>query len=161
MKFEKVSYQEFKKYTNGHMHCGADEYDHIIMPARKTSGSAGYDICSPVNITIPGGCSRTIPTGLKVEIDEGWCMFMFIRSSKAFDKGLELQTGVSVIDSDYFGSKKNEGHIVIGVRNTSTRPILIAAGEAIVQGVFAIYGKTVDDNATGKRTGGIGSTDEK
>lgn len=161
MKFEKVSYKEFKRHTDSTMHCGADEYDGITMPARSTAGSAGYDIASPVNITIPGGCDRVIPTGLKVQIDEGWAMFLFIRSSMAIKKGLVLQTGVSVIDSDYYNSADNEGHIIIGVRNTSTRPILITAGERIVQGVFIIYGKTVDDNATGQRSGGIGSTDEK
>ena len=99
-----------------------------------------------------------IPTGLKAQIDEGWAMFLFIRSSMAIKKGLVLQTGVSVIDSDYYDSEDNEGHILIGVRNTSTRPILIAAGERIVQGVFTIYGKTEDDDAMGQRSGGIGST---
>lgn len=158
MKFEKVSFREFKKHTNSYMHCGADEYDEIEMPKRSTAGSAGYDIASPVNITIPGGCDRVIPTGLKVQIDEGWAMFLFIRSSMAFRKGLVLQTGVSVIDSDYYNSADNEGHILIGVRNTSTRPILITAGERIAQGVLTIYGKTEDDDATGQRSGGIGST---
>lgn len=158
MKFEKVSFKEFKRHTSANMHCGADEYDQIILPVRSTSGSAGYDIACPVNITIPGGCSRTIPTGLKVQIEEEWCMLLFVRSSAAIKKGLELQTGVSVIDSDYFDNPDNEGHIFIGVRNTSTRPILITAGERIAQGVFVIYGKTVDDMAAGQRSGGIGST---
>lgn len=158
MKFEKVSYKEFKKHTNSYMHCGADEYDDIRIPERSTSGSAGYDIASPVNITIPGGCSRVIPTGLKVKIDKEWCMLLFVRSSLAIKKGIELQTGVSVIDSDYYNNEDNEGHIFIAVRNTSTRPVLITAEERIAQGVFVEYGKTIDDNAQGQRTGGIGST---
>lgn len=161
MKFEKVSYKEFKKHTDSNMHCGADEYDNIALPERSTAGSAGYDICSPVNITIPAGCKRTIPSGLKVQIDEGWCMQLFIRSSMAIKKQLELQTSVSIIDSDYCGNPDNEGHIMIPVRNESHRPILITAGERIAQGVFVIYGKTVDDNAAGQRSGGIGSTNEK
>lgn len=161
MKFEKVSYKEFKKHTDSAMHCGADEYDGIVMPARSTAGSAGYDICSPVDITIPGGCKRVIPSGLKVQLDEGWCMQMFIRSSLAIKKQLELQTSVSIIDSDYYDNPSNEGHIMIPVRNESSRPILITAGERIAQGVFVIYGKTVDDAAEGQRSGGIGSTDEK
>lgn len=161
MKFEKVSYKEFKKHTDSTMHCGADEYDNIIMPARSTAGSAGYDICSPVDVTIPGGCKRVIPSGLKVKIDDGWMMQLFIRSSLAIKKQLELQTSVSIIDSDYYGNPDNEGHIMIPVRNESHRPILITAGERIAQGVFVIYGKTVDDDATGQRSGGIGSTDEK
>ena len=160
MKFEKVSFKEFKKHTDSAMHCGADEYDNIIMPERKTKGSAGYDIASPVNITIPGGCKRIIPSGIKVQIDDGWSMELMIRSHMGIDKDLELATGVSLIDSDYYDNEKNEGHIMIPLRNKSTRPVFIAAGERIVQGVFRPYGITENDDASGKRTGGIGSTDE-
>lgn len=161
MKFEKVTYREFKRHTDSNMHCGADEYDNIIMPERKTKGSAGYDIASPVNITIPGGCKRIIPSGIKVQIDDGWSMELMIRSHMGIDKDLELATGVSLIDSDYYDNEKNEGHIMIPLRNKSTRPVFIAAGERIVQGVFRLYGITEDDDASGKRTGGIGSTDEQ
>lgn len=161
MKFEKVSYKEFKKHTDSAMHCGADEYDNIVMPARSTAGSAGYDICSPVDITIPGGCKRVIPAGLKVQIDDGWAMQLFIRSSLAIKKELELQTSVSIIDSDYYNNPTNEGHIMIPVKNESHRPILITAGERIAQGVFVRYGLTDDDVVTRKRTGGIGSTGDK
>lgn len=161
MKFEKVTYREFKRHTDSNMHCGADEYDNISMPERKTKGSAGYDIASPVNITIPGGCKRIIPSGLKVQIDDGWSMDLMIRSHMGIDKDLELATGVSLIDSDYYDNEKNEGHIMIPLRNKSTCPVFIAAGERIVQGVFRPYGITENDDASGKRTGGIGSTDEK
>ena len=161
MKFEKVSYKEFKKHTDSAMHCGADEYDNIMMPQRQTKGSAGYDIASPVNITIPGGCKRIIPSGLKVRIDPEWCMELLIRSHMGINKDIELITGTSLIDSDYYNNDKNEGHIMIPLRNKSTRPVFIAAGERIVQGLFTIYGITEDDNAKGQRSGGIGSTDEK
>ena len=161
MRFEKVSFREFKKHTSSVMHCGADEYDAIHLPARSTAGSAGYDIESPVNVTIPGNCARVIPTGLKVHMEEAWAMLLFIRSSLAIKKGIELQTGVSVIDSDYYNNPDNEGHIFIAVRNISSRPVLVTAGERIAQGVFVIFGKTVDDNAVGQRSGGIGSTDEE
>ncbi len=161
MKFEKVSFKEFKSHANSNMKCNADEYDNIVMPKRSTAGSAGYDIASPVNITVPAGCKRVIPTGLKVEIDPGYTMLMFVRSSLALHHEIELQTSVSVIDSDYYGNEKNEGHIMIPVKNESARPVYIAAGERIAQGVFVPYGKTADDTATEKRVGGIGSTGEK
>lgn len=161
MRFEKVSYKEFKKHTDSTMHCGADEYDAIVMPERKTKGSAGYDIASPVNITIPAGCKRTIPTGLKVQMDDGYFMDLHIRSSLAIKKQIELQTSVSVIDSDYYGNEANEGHIMIPVKNESGRPVFISAGERVAQGVFVRYGVCEDDKATETRTGGIGSTGDK
>ena len=161
MKFEKVSYKEFKKHTDANMHCGADEYDEIRIPQRATSGSAGYDISSPVNITIPAGCKRVIPTGLKVRMEPGWTMQMYIRSSLAIKKQLELQTSVSVIDADYYGNENNEGHICVPVKNESRVPIFIAAGERIAQGVFIQHGITDDDQAKGIRRGGIGSTGDR
>lgn len=161
MKFEKVTFKEFKKHTESNMHCGADEYDSIVMPARSTAGSAGYDIASPVNITIPGRCKRVIPSGLKVQIDEGYCMQLFIRSSLAMKKEIELQTAVSIIDADYYGNEANEGHVMIPVRNESALPVTIAAGDRIAQGVFVPFGKTDDDSASATRTGGVGSTGDR
>ena len=161
MKFEKVSFKEFKAHANSNMKCNADEYDNIVMPKRSTAGSAGYDIASPVNITIPAGCERTIPTGLKVQIDAGYCMELYIRSSLAIKKNLGLVTGVSVIDSDYYDNEKNEGHIMMPVRNKGARPVFIAAGDRIAQGKFSPYALCDDDKATEKRVGGIGSTGEK
>lgn len=160
LKFEKVSFKEFEKYTDSNMHCGADEYDKIGMPARGTVGSAGYDIASPVNITIPGKCKRVIPTGLKIQMDDGYCMQLFIRSSLSIKKQIELQTSVSIIDSDYYNNEDNEGHVMIPVKNESSVPVFIAAGERIAQGVFVKYGVTVDDAPGGHRHGGIGSTNE-
>lgn len=161
MKFEKVSFKEFKSKTDSNMHCGADEYEEIKLPVRSTEGSAGYDIASPVNITIPGGCKRVIPTGLKVKIDPGYTMLLFVRSSLAIKKEIELQTSVSVIDSDYYDNDANEGHVMIPVRNESARPVFVSAGERIAQGVFVPYGVTEGDAAHEKRKGGIGSTGDK
>lgn len=160
MKFEKVSFDEFKKYTDGHMRCGKEEYEKIPLPARSTFGSAGYDISSPVNITIPAGCKRVIPTGLKISMDSKHCLFLFIRSSLAIKKQIELVTSVSVIDSDYYGNESNEGHIMLPVKNESSLPVFIAAGERVAQGVLVRYDVTVDDDPQGTRKGGIGSTDE-
>lgn len=162
MKFEKVSYKEFKKHTSANMHCGADEYDGIQIPQRSTEGSAGYDIASPVNITIPGKCKRVIPTGLKISMDKDYAMLLFIRSSLAIHKEIELQTSVSVIDADYYENEKNEGHVMIPVKNESNRPVFISAGERVAQGVFIAFGKTEDDHpVTRIRRGGIGSTGVK
>ena len=68
-----------------------------------------------------------------------------------------LNNTVGVIDSDYQYAE-NEGHIMFAVRNYGDHVQEIAAGERFAQGVFVKYLITDDDNATAKRSGGIGST---
>lgn len=156
MKFEKVSRAEFEKSCRY-----ADErmmYDNIQLPRRSTKGSAGYDIFAPIGIEIEPNETVVIPTGLKVQIDEGYVMLIFIRSSYGITKGLELPTGVAVIDSDYYNNPDNEGHFFLAFRNTTKRHISLNPNQRIAQGVFVKYGITDDDNAEGFRNGGIGST---
>ena len=60
-------------------------YDNIKLPVRKTKYSAGYDICTPIDITIPAGERRVIPTGIKAVFREdemeAWHLQMYVRSS--------------------------------------------------------------------------------
>ena len=54
----------------------------------------------------------------------------------------------------------NEGHIFIKITNdTNTgKTVSLKQGDAFAQGIFVQYGITVDDDATGIRNGGFGST---
>lgn len=47
---------------------------------------------------------------------------------------------------------------MLKMTNESDKYIHINPGDKIAQGIFLPYGITTDDNATGKRTGGFGST---
>lgn len=69
---------------------------------------------------------------------------------------------VGIIDSDYYDSD-NEGHIFIKVTNDSKRPwknLNVLRGEGFAQGIFVEYGITIDDEVSGVRNGGFGSTTE-
>lgn len=61
---------------------------------------------------------------------------------------------------DYFNNEDNEGHILVGLYNTTDKEISIKKGERIAQGIFEAYIVTEDDAEQEKevRTGGIGST---
>ena len=59
---------------------------------------------------------------------------------------------VGVIDADY------KDQILICYRNTGDEPFFIKRGDRIAQGVFVKFLKTDDDNASGERNGGVGST---
>ena len=75
-KFEKVSFEQFKKDVKEHFgntiykfqtEEGIREaYDNIKLPVRATKGSAGYDFKCPCNIILHKGQSFVIPTGIRV-----------------------------------------------------------------------------------------------
>lgn len=134
-------------------------YDSIELPTRATVGSAGHDFHMPFKITIPIEEAVKIPTGIRCNIDNGWVLNLYPRSSHGFKYGVHLANSVGVVDSDYYNSD-NEGHIFVKLLNDSAiaRPVTIAAGEAFCQGIFLPFGITYDDNTTGIRNGGFGST---
>ena len=45
-------------------------YEEIVLPRRATAGSAGYDFFTPADFTLAHGESVTIPTGIRVEMQE-------------------------------------------------------------------------------------------
>lgn len=167
MKFEKVSFEAFKNdmmtyrpmnYMEGHI---KEAYDNIVIPVRKTKYSAGYDICTPIDIALPSGQRRVIPTGIKAVFEddemESWHLQMYVRSSVGIKDGVVLTNGTGVIDSDYFKGE-NDGDMMLALMNTSERLVKYKVGDRICQAVFVLHGLTSDDAATGDRTGGIGST---
>lgn len=156
----------------------------IIMPRRATSCSAGYDICAGLSITIPSiwrAISQInmprdlvykkdwlaqfvkptlVPTGIKVRMPRDNALFLYNRSSNPLKRGLVLANGVGVIDADYYNNPSNEGEIFGSFYNFSPSDYTIHAGNAIMQGIFKDYLLAANDNATGSRTGGFGSTDK-
>ena len=130
----------------------------IPLPRRATVGSAGYDFVSPVEVTVPAGGSALIPTGIRAEMEPGWVLMLFPRSSLGFRHALRLSNTVGVIDSDY-AFAKNEGHIMVKLRNPLDEPVTIGRGERFCQGVFLPYGTAEEDESElGERSGGMGST---
>ena len=122
------------------------------LPRRATKYSAGYDFYAAVSAEIKPGEKYVIPTNTAVEMDEDDVLLIFPRSSYAIKFGLDLVNSVGVIDADY------KDQIFICYRNTGDEPFFIKRGDRIAQGVFDKFLKTDDDNASGERNGGVGST---
>ena len=161
--FEKVSIDNFVKSWTDEFSTDSitaeNIYNGIALPKRATSGSAGYDIYSPVDFVIKPGETVKIPTGIRCRIDDGWVLKIYPRSGLGFKYRLQLNNTVGIIDSDYYYSD-NEGHIFIKITNDSNenKTVEIKAGTGFAQGIFVEYGITVDDDAAGIRNGGFGST---
>lgn len=155
-KFFKVSEEQWNEDSKK-LGCKA-KYEDIVLPIRKTAGSAGYDLIMSKGLTIPPKTTITIPTGIRCSINSDYVLLFFPRSSLGFKYGMRIVNTVPVIDSDYFNAE-NEGHILIRVENPSDKEIVIKPGDGLCQGIFLPFGITTDDAADGVRTGGIGSTD--
>ena len=137
----------------------------INLPKRSTKHSAGYDVEAAEDIVIPvfeNGCKPTlVHTGLKAYCqDDEWYM-LANRSSHPGKKKLVLANGIGIIDADYYGNPDNDGEFMFAYYNIGTEPLEIKKGDIIGQVVFQKFLITDDDNATGKRTGGFGSTDRR
>ena len=166
-KFEKVSPQRFvndwiSTFPQQTIEQAVLAYEHIQLPRRATSGSAGYDFFAPVGFELPAGSSIKIPTGVRAIMEDGCVLTLYPRSGLGFKFRFQLDNTVGVIDSDYAHSD-NEGHIFMRMTNDNRegKGLRVPAGTAFAQGVFLPYGVTVDDDAAELRTGGFGSTDRK
>jgi len=133
-------------------------YDELALPTRATAGSAGYDFDAPFDFEIEAGQSIKIPTGIRVNMRDGWFLAIVPRSGLGFKYKLRLANTVGIIDQDYYYSD-NEGHIFIKLCNEGDKTVSIRSGDGIVQGIFLPYGLCDYDDVTSIRNGGFGSTD--
>ena len=163
-KFEKVSYEQFKKDWGDTFNASDEEiirkiYDGIKLPKRATVGSAGYDFFAPIGLKIKPGKTVKVPTGIRCRIDNDWVLKCYPRSGLGFKFRLQLNNTVGIIDSDYYYSD-NEGHIFAKITNDTNegKTVEIPAGTGFMQGIFMEYGITVDDEVEEIRNGGFGST---
>ncbi|MFV0379429.1 MAG: deoxyuridine 5'-triphosphate nucleotidohydrolase [Anaerorhabdus sp.] len=163
-KFEKISFEQFKKdWDNTLDNRDIKEiYDKIKLPVRATQGSAGYDFFLPCDLNLDTQKSIKIPTGIRVKIDNSYCLQVYPRSSLGFKFSLRLNNTVGIIDSDYYNSS-NEGHIFVKLTNENyeDKKVSLKEGEAFVQGIFMAFGICIDDEVDAKRDGGFGSTNRK
>lgn len=143
--FKKVSLKQFTKDWQNTFPCASSEdckfiYDSIKLPSRATKGSAGYDFFAPTAIALSPGKSITIPTGIRVFIEDGWVLKCYPRSGLGSKFRLQLNNTVGIIDS-----KENKS-------------VAIKEQTGFVQGIFVPFGITIDDTANAERNGGFGST---
>lgn len=131
--------------------------EEVPLPNRATAGSAGYDYVCPVEVTLAPGDSAVIPTGIRCEMAPGWVLLNCPRSSLGRRHGIRLANTVGVIDGDY-AHADNEGHILVMLVNGGDHTVTLHPGERFCQGIFLPFGLAEEDEVTGQRCGGFGST---
>lgn len=74
-----------------------------IEPSYANLSAAGLDLSTSKEVTVEPFTATLLPTGIAVEIPEGYVGILALRSSTPLKKGLFIPNGVGVIDSDYRG----------------------------------------------------------
>jgi dUTP pyrophosphatase len=129
------------------------------LPAYETSASAGMDIRAYVEepVVLRSLERKLVPTGLFIELPEGFEAQIRPRSGLAINKGITLLNSPGTIDADY------RGEIKVIVANLSHEDFVIHTGDRIAQMVISKHENAewikVDQLIETKRgSGGFGST---
>ncbi len=130
------------------------------LPKHQTTGSSGADVHAFLPegpLEIAPGKREIIPTGLYVEIPEGYEIQVRPRSGLAFKHGITVLNSPGTIDSDY------RGEIKVLLINHGEHPFVIESGERIAQMILAKHDyfdwESVEElNNTDRGEGGYGSS---
>lgn len=105
----------------------------VNEPIKAYDIDAGIDFYIPNDMEwqsklIPPKCDILIPSGVKLQIPDGWCMIFLNKSGVAFNNKLIL--GAQVVDAGY------NGEIRLHLINVSKKDAIIKAGMKIAQGLI-------------------------
>lgn len=148
MRYFEIVKNDYRVYKN----------KNIVMPARSTKNSAGYDFYLPEKIIIPPKQTVFVWTDIKVKMPSDEVLLLFMRSSIGIKKHCMLANTVGVIDSDYYGNPDNDGNIGIAIYNYGNDEVIFNENEKIMQGIFIKFLKIPNDFILMNRNGGFGST---
>lgn len=132
----------------------------LPLPCYQTAGAAGCDLHAAVSetLTLMPGARDKIPTGIALELPEGFEAQIRPRSGLAAKDGVTVLNAPGTIDSDY------RGEILVLLINHGDRPFEIVRGARIAQLVVApvVRAAFVESAAlteTARGDGGFGSTE--
>lgn len=133
----------------------------LSLPSYHSCGAAGMDLLAAVPpgapLQLTPGARALVPTGLLVQLPQGYEAQVRPRSGLALRHGVTVLNSPGTIDSDYRGELK------VLLANLGTAPFAIARGERIAQLVVsrveqARLEEVESLSATPRGAGGFGST---
>jgi len=129
------------------------------LPAYETAHSAGMDLRADLENTVLLDPleRKLIPTGLHIELPEGFEAQIRPRSGLAFKHGISIVNSPGTIDADY------RGEIKVLLINLSNESFEINSGDRIAQMIVARHEKVNWEeveilNETSRGAGGYGHT---
>ena len=133
----------------------------LPIRAHKTDAGMDFFFCpgEPTVMGIEPGQSALLPTGIKMEVPEGYMLQIMNKSGIASKRS--LVTGACVVDEGY------TGEIFVNLHNIGNQTNFVESGQKVAQGVFVKIDKpqiweVEEDNIYGQSTsrgsGALGST---
>lgn len=137
-------------------------YEGLPLPEYATAEAACCDIYAAIHepIVMQPLDRKIIPTGLCLELPQGYQFRMRSRSGNPIKNGFIIANGSGTIDSDY------RGEVGVGLINLNKEPITIERGmkiaQAAIEPVWQIKWEQVEElSETERGAGGFGSTGQK
>jgi dUTP pyrophosphatase len=131
----------------------------LELPTYASAGAAGADLLAAVAepLVVDPGSRVAVPTGLVLEIPEGWEGQVRPRSGLAIRHGLTVVNAPGTIDSDY------RGEVRVLLVNLGDEAVTVGRGDRVAQLVLAPVSRAAfvpagDLEATARGAGGFGST---
>ena len=131
----------------------------LPLPAYATDGSAGMDLLAAIDgdIALLPGKYAVVPTGIAIELPQGFEAQVRPRSGLAAKHGLTLVNAPGTVDSDY------RGEVRVNLINLGDLPFTVTRGMRIAQLVVARHERVEwaerqELTETARGAGGHGST---
>jgi len=131
----------------------------LTMPSYATEGSAGMDLTAAISepVEFKPFERKLIPTGIIVELPQGYEAQVRPRSGLSIKHGMTLVNCVGTIDEDY------RGEVCVAMINLSQEIYTINPGDRIAQMIISPVQKVDiievrEVSATSRSSGGFGST---
>ena len=127
-----------------------------IVPTYQKDGDAGLDLSADVSYTLRGGETVAIPTGIAIELPEGYEAQIRTRSGLSI-KGIVVANSPGTIDAGF------RGELCVILRNTNGIAYVAAKGNRIAQLVITRVAKVAlkevsELSETDRGTCGFGSS---
>lgn len=130
-----------------------------LCPSYQSESAAGADLYASLDapVSVAPGQTFFVPTGVAMEIPQGFVGLVCARSGLACKRGLAPANKVGVIDSDY------RGEIMVALYNHGSDSVEISDGERIAQILLVPYltaefEECEELSDTVRGSGGFGST---
>lgn len=133
----------------------------LPIPRYETEGAAGFDLMAAISVNSPLKMEifsrQLVPTGLRLQIPEGYEAQVRPRSGLALKHGVTVLNSPGTIDHDY------RGELMVLLVNLGGEPFSVERGMRIAQMVIAPVTRVALRevnvlDATGRAAGGFGST---
>ncbi len=125
------------------------------LPSYAHAGDAGMDMYAAEDVHVRKGERAKVPTGIAMEIPEGYVGLVWDKSGLSINHGLKTLGGV--IDSGY------RGEIIIGIANLSSEDYTIERGHKVAQLLIQkiespVIEEAIELNDSHRGEKGLGST---